>query len=314
MWDAGLDAVGGWSGDALGGAADWATSRGFGGASGIFDALFSVEASIADVIGGITSRFGGGGGALFEDYLNFKMWEGISGKSSHKYNQNWQKAAGTETNPHLAAAGDAIKSHALISEQLQKHFPNAEVTKKYSELGLKLPDAGLLKQVKGALSSKLHPDRLLGGEELMARINASLDLLEDSSKTTAYRELLEQTEKNSELKQRLEGLLKNIAGTQSEFYEKSQTAARLALPFQGKTKAEMGTTEKISKTIYDNFAKRGNFGKATIIFGAVTGIALATYGTAKLLDKRSKNLHKKSNSFTDMIKTEKKQTQEIAML
>lgn len=307
MFDAAGDVLGGlfdggFFGDAASGLGDWASSGGWTGeADGLLARIFSGEGLFTDGVEAILSRFGGSAGTLFEDYLQFRMWQGISGDSAKGFGA-WKVGGGSGHDALIAEAGDALKSHMLLLEQLEKHAPNSEALARYRELGIKLPDEELLRQVKKALSGKLHPDRHMGDNDLMSKVNQALDIIGNEEKTAPYRDILQKAESDAELRGRIEGFLKDFAGKQSEFYEKAAQNAKLLLPFGGKNTEDMGTAERVSNSIYEGMKNAGPVKQGVIAFGLVASTSLLAYGFAKWQENK-----RKATSHVDSL--DKKQAQ-----
>lgn len=299
------------AGDALGGAPDWAASQfGRGGASGFVERLFAGEANILSEVGAFFRH--GGGVQILEDLLQIEAYNRFSGHAHKKYDQNWRKTV-SDADAHFVAASETAINHALIAEQLRIHARDSEAAKAYEALGLKLPNDALLQQAKNRIFSKIHPDK--GGDtKLSQRVNAAIDHLKDTDKTREYEKLVESAEGNQKLKQRLTQFFTDIADKQTGLYEQAEHAARLALPFSGKSKEGMGAAERISKTIHDGFAKQGNFGKGAIVLGASVGVAAAVYGVAKWAEKRNNTKkNKTNNSFIELVGNESKKTQAVEL-
>ncbi|MEK6747320.1 MAG: hypothetical protein AABY33_09870 [Pseudomonadota bacterium] len=188
----------------------------------------------------------------------------------------------------MVAAAETIKSHSLILKQLEKHAAGSELLEEYTALGINLPSKDMLKSVKITLSKALYPKEAGQDGTLMAHVNNAVDVLGDSKKTEPYRNLLSRAGNDSALRGRIQEIFKEFSGKQSEFYEKIAKRAKLLLPFHGRTREEMNSSERISHSIHEGFKKRGNFGKGAIVFTTVAGTSFLAYYLATRKDK-SKN-------------------------
>ncbi|MEZ5690254.1 MAG: hypothetical protein R3D71_01140 [Rickettsiales bacterium] len=211
-------------------------------------------------------------------------------------------------------AGEVITSHSLLLEQLKKHAAGKDVLREYEALGINLPSDDLLKKVKKSLSGHLHPDRAGGNNELMGKVNGALEVLGNTEKTAGYREILQNAD--SAMRQNIEKLFRDIAGKQTEFYERTAQraadAARLKLPFKGKATEQMNASELFSKKIHDGFKNSSRFKRGAIAFALVTGTSLLAYGLASMREKKlDKN---KPVSYVDMVSSKNDEQQKSMMV
>lgn len=305
-WAAGMD---GGAGEFLEGLLNsstkhWAPEH-FAQAQGIIEKIIgSSEGSLGEAIGKFLSNFGRSAIPQVENYFEYLISKKIDQALGGGYSGSWEdwSKIGRGEHPELTEAAEAIKSHSLIREQLEKHASGSELQEKYTALGINLPGEDVLKKARKSLSMKLHPDITGQDGTLMAKVNDAIDVLENPEKTEYYRDMLTK----SGMRKKIEEIFKDFSGKQSEFYEKVAKSAKLLLPFHGKAPEDMNAAERISHSIHEGFVNRGQFGRGAIVFTAIAGTSFLAYYLATRKEK-SKN-SRPAETHVEKLNQEKPQT------
>jgi DnaJ domain len=253
--------------------------------TGIFEAMLRGIAGLFQSGGaeGAFARLMSGGGAaqLLDLAIDAQILNDL-----YNLRKNTQQGMPYAEKEAVGHVKDAVKSHALLRQQLEAHKHEKGVAlllEKYIASGVHLPDDDIVKSAYRKLSMLFHPDRTGNNkekEEFFKRVKDACETLEKPEVRAAYAEAIHQSPDTiAKLYEKLSGM------DWQKINETSVERLRLNGP-EGVRRATARAQQWASEL---NGAQ-----KTGLVFAVVGAVALGAYATAKIVDNHRKKKRQKN--------------------